>query len=392
MTAPAWAGSEIRSFSDPRVEHFRAEVREWLAGALPEGWREFEVTATEDQLREVRREWDRELLRSGYALLGWPAEYGGRAAGTIVETVFAEELARQHAPESLGRIGRSVVGPLLLDFGTDDQRRRLLPGILDASTIWCLGFSEPDAGSDLPNLSTRSTRDGDGYLVNGRKIWTSHAHYAQRCLLLTRTHAGPDKRSGITILMVDMSLPGITIMPIITAAGDHHFNEVVYESVPVPAADRLGPEDEGWPIFQHSLRYERGSTAALNHYMELSRWGGVLETCCAPRQGPAAMSRARDLSTRIDLVRWHILRGVEAEANDRPSGPIRMVLKLYWSELWQELTSTGLELSCAAHHASWQYQYLASLPGTIAAGTSEIQRNVIARSVLAASGARGEGR
>lgn len=374
---------EIKTFSDPRVERFREEVHSWLADALPSGWREFELHATEDELREVRRDWDRKLFESGYAGLGWPTEYGGRAAGTILQTVFTEELAREHAPESLGRIGRSMVGPLLMDFGTDEQKERFLPGILDSTTIWCLGFSEPQAGSDLTNLSTRSTPDGATYRIDGRKIWTSHAHYAQRCLLLTRTYSSEDKRAGVTILMVDTATPGITIMPIITAAGDHHFNETIFESAIVPADDRLGAEGEGWPIFRHSLRYERGSTAALNHYMELSRCADVLQGCCAAKRGAAAVDRAHELALRTELVRWHILRGVEADVNGRPSTSIRVVLKLFWSELWQELTSTGLELTCAAHRQYWQYQYLQSLPGTIAAGTSEIQRNVIARSVLA---------
>lgn len=369
----------VNSFSDPGAGAFRAEVRVWVKGALtPELKGVSELV--EDEQTELRRAWGRMLYEAGYAGLSWPKEFGGRGEGIVLETILFEELAAAGAPEGLGRIGRVMVGPIIMAEGTKEQQAKYLPGILSGKEIWCLGFSEPEAGSDLPAIKTRVRREGSGYLVKGRKIWTSHAHHADRCLLLTRSSPDKPSHDGMTMLLIDMHQPGVIVSPIITAAGDHHFNEVLFEDAYVSDEDRLGAEDDGWRVFRACLSFERGGAVALNHYLDMRRQCDVLLECCARESAlPGAPKRAKSLSTAVELVRWHVMRVCEMEAQGQPSRSTQNVLKLYFSELWQQLTNFGLGCGCAEHRQFWQYQYLRSRAGTIYAGTSEIQRSMIAR-------------
>ena len=375
----------LLSFSDPETIVFRNEVREWLAASLPIDWRTQELQLSEDEMMEIRRDWDRTLFVAGYAGLSWPERFGGRELGPVAETVFSEELALAHAPEPLGRIGRMGAGPMVMRFGSEDQQARYLSKILDGSEIWCLGYSEPANGSDLGATSTLALReeDGDVYRVTGRKIWTSYAHYADRCMLLAKTSKDGPRGHNLSMMVLDMHQPGIDISPIITAAGDHHFNEVSFDGALVPVSDRLGPEHEGLRVFKESLAFERGIGTALNYYIEMCREIDVLTSCCARSyDDSSAMTRAMSLRDQTELIRWHIMQTVELEMSTRSSESALLILKLWWSEFWQEITEFGLFLGCRSHVNFWRYQYLQSRPATIYAGTSEIQRNTIARYVL----------
>ncbi len=373
----------VKSFADAKAEAFRQGVRDWLARSLPADWRADELHFSEDDQVELRRSWDRTLFEAGYAGLSWPVRFGGAGVGPVIETIFLEEVARAHAPEGLGRIGRVMAGPMIMASGTDAQRARFLPRMLDGSEIWCLGFSEPHAGSDLAAITTTATRDGERYLVRGRKIWTSYAHLADRCVLLARSSTDRPRHENISILLLNMRQPGVQVTPIITAAGDHHFNEVTFDGAVAIEDERLGQEHEGWAVFRNALQFERGGAVALNQYIEMCRECDLLQSCCVARShGPGAAERAQSFNDRVELIRWHIMRMIELEENDRAARPAQLVLKLYWTELWQELTQFGAEISCARHRSFWRYQYLQARASTIYGGTSEIQRNTIARYAL----------
>ena len=371
----------IKSFTEEKALAFRAQVRAWLERELPANWSEKHLSATEDELWELRRDWGKKMHAAGYAGMGWPTSYGGLQVGVILETIFYDEIAKAHAPEGLGRIGRIMTGPLIVDSGTEWQRERFLPRILDGSEIWCLGYSEPTAGSDLSSLITMATREGNTYRVRGRKIWTSFAHLADRCQLLARTSTEPGRKMGM--FLMDMRQPGVTINPIITAAGDHTFNEVVFEDAIVTEEERIGGEHEGWRMFQHSLRYERGAANALSRYREMSHQCSVLTACCARHSSEhGALQWAHALAEEVEVARWHILRTTEMEANDVPARDAQVVLKLFWSELWQKVTDFGSRIACPKHREFWRYDYLFSRAATVYSGTAEIQRNTIARRLL----------
>lgn len=325
----------ITSFSDPAAAEFRADLRTWLAREIPSAVGGFR---TEEQQVALRKEWDRKLFAAGYAGLGWPREFGGTAAGPIVETIFYEESASMGAPEGFGKIGRVMAGPMIIAYGTDEQRARFLPRMLDGSEIWCMGYSEPGAGSDLAAVSTTAVRDGDRYRISGRKIWTSYAHHADRCLLLVRTSRELPRYQNISYLLPDMHQPGITVNPIITAAGDHHFNEVVFDDAIATVDERLGPENGGWELFRGGLAMGRGATVAMVHFIEMRQLCQVLLDCCAAGHKTAGAKEAADhLMVQVDLVRWQVMRVAEMEACGIDARSARIVLKLYWSELWQEI-------------------------------------------------------
>jgi alkylation response protein AidB-like acyl-CoA dehydrogenase len=299
----------ITSFSQRGAIEFREEVRTWLQTALPQGWIESRDSLTEDQQIEIRREWDRTLFKAGYGGLSWPPEYGGRGAGPVADAIFYEELARAGAPDGLSRLGRTVAGPLIMTAGSEEQQSKYLPEILDGSSVWCLCLSEPDAGSDLANVSTSAILSGSEYVVNGTKIWTSFAQHATRSLLLARTGSRDAGRNNLTMFLMPMNQPGVQIRPIRTIAGDHHFNEVTFDSAVVPVSDRLGGENDGWNVFRASLTFERGPAIAMSFFVEMCRERETLIECCAADEGRQTLLRARELASKIELVRWHLSFG-----------------------------------------------------------------------------------
>jgi alkylation response protein AidB-like acyl-CoA dehydrogenase len=373
--APAKAA---RSFGDLSVAKFRADVLDWLAVVGPR--HADRTTVGEFSDLEPRRAWEDEMVRGGWNCLSWPEEYGGRGLGAIEEFVFAEECARAGMPEGLGRVGRLLAAPAFMGHGTDEQKARFLPRILRQEDIWCQGFSEPNAGSDLAGVQATARRDGDVYLVNGQKIWTSFGHYADWCLLITRTSAEPDRHRGLTMFAMPMDQPGVQPMPIRQINGNSEFNEVFYDDAQVPADCRIGGEGEGWRVAMTILTAERGGGYAALSLNDLSEMLVMLDHCAVGRT--AAQAEVARLRDRVEITRWHVMRAIEASAGDRNSLPLRGIMRLVTSELTQETVRSGFELSCPEHLDRWRYLELDARSDTIASGSAEIQRNIISERVL----------
>lgn len=333
---------------------------------------------------DVKSDWRRALARQGWLAPAWPREFGGADLSIAQQFVMNEEFAWACAP-SAGGLGVALVGPTLLAHGSDEQRRAVLPAILSGESVWCQGFSEPAAGSDLAAVQTRAVRSGDEYVVNGQKIWTTMAHKANWCLLLARTDPAAPKHRGLSLFLLDMASPGLTVRPILDLAGRHHLNELFLDDVHIPAHHRVGDENRGWYAATTTLDYERSSigpvvanqlavqdmVAAVRGRMDL----GPLKLRIAERAVESAVSR--QMAQRVVAMQVvGQVPNVEASVN-----------KLFASELKQRILRTacqtfGLASQAQADRSSAAARYaefeLESIPATIAAGSSEVQRNVIA--------------
>src|SRR5260370_21931629 len=318
------------AFGDQQAAGFRTEIRSWLDAAVPDAWRHEREHLSAPQVREVQRRWDMLLHESGYAGLSWPVEYGGRGMGAVEELIYYQESARANAPEGFGRIGRVLAGPTIMACGPAEQHAKYLPRILDGSEIWCQGFSEPGAGSDLAAVATVANRTDGGYLVTGQKVWTSFAQYANRCLMLAKTSDGP-RHHNLTFLLLDMDQPGIDVRPIKQISGDEEFSEVFVENAFVPEQDRLGAEDEGWAVAMTGLANERGTTEAGTRLVEITSEGGTLLACCACHG--RHREEAERLPQRPEPPRWHLLRSTEEKASGADWFHSGSTLKVIWSEL-----------------------------------------------------------
>lgn len=331
--------------------------------------------------------WRRSVARRGWLAPAWPTEYGGAGMSIKEQFILNEEFARARAPQP-GGIGVALVGPTIIVHGTEEQKREFLPKILSGETIWCQGFSEPGAGSDLAGVQTRAVRDGDGYRVTGQKIWTTMAHCANWCLLLVRTDPDAPKHRGLTLLLVDMRLPGITVRPIWNLAGEHEFNEVFFDNVFVPRENLVGVEGRGWYAAATTLDYERSSIRdAVAHKQ------AVQELVVLAQDRPVAMGikwALTDRAIEAEVCRVLAYRIVTIQAAGRIPNYEAAMNKLFASELKQRIANTAVHLfgllgqlstsagrwnSVAGVYACY---YLRAVSATIAAGTSEINRNVIA--------------
>jgi len=379
------------------LEGFRAEVRAWCEAHVPADWRERQTGVTEDEYVAFQQSWFQELRAAGWAVPHWPAEWGG-GMSVPEQAVLYQELARADAPRLvLAFVGIHHAASTLLHAGSEEQRQRHLPAILDGE-IWCQGFSEPDAGSDLAALSTSAIRTGDGYLVNGQKVWASGALHADWCLLLARTDPSAPKRKGISYFLMDMRTPGIDIRPIQQATGHSHFCEMFLDDVLVPAENLIGAEGEGWQVAQATLGAERGMTmlelaerlgfAALPWLVDLCRrpdWTGY-----RPIDDPAVRERLAGLEIEVAGLRSMCRRFVE-ESERGAEGPAdASIVKLHYSELLQRLTGFGAEVAGVAGHqvldkpissgwesGAWVLDFISSWEWTIPGGASEIQRTII---------------
>ncbi|HVX19328.1 MAG TPA: acyl-CoA dehydrogenase family protein [Acidimicrobiales bacterium] len=385
----------------PSDEAFRTELRTWFDKAVPEhgpppppgDW---------PARRAYDTAWQRKLFDAGYAGLAWPEAFGGRGLPVTQQLVYLEEYARANAPYiSVNFVGMMHAGPTLIAEGSDEQRSFHLPKILRGDSVWCQGFSEPSAGSDLASLRTRAVRDGDGYVVNGQKIWSTRAHVADYCELLVRTDPDAAKHKGITWLILDMHSPGVEVRPMRTIDGESHFCEVFLNDVRVPASNRVGDENDGWRVTNVTLRFERG-TAFAQHIITLRSQVRGLVDIASKVPGPHGEATAWDdrslrehvgrLEANVEAL-WRLTqRGVaEAEATGLPS-PTGSAVKLRYSELNQEINelairvlgrlATGGVRTADVDAAEAARAYLWSLQYTIAAGTSQIQRNLIAERIL----------
>jgi len=370
--------SGASSFADSSIADFRAELRSWLERAAPPY--AGQTSIGEIEAIELRRAWEQEVVRAGYNCLSWPTESGGRGLGPIEEFVFAEECVAASVPEGLGRIGRLLAAPAFFGHGTPEQRARFLPRILHQDDIWCQGFSEPNAGSDLANVQTSARRDGDRYLVNGQKIWTSFGHYSDWCLLVTRTSTQASRHRGLTMFAMPMHQPGVQPRRIRQISGDSEFNEVFYDNAEVGVDCRIGAEGDGWRVAMTILTAERGVGYAALALSDLRVMLEMLDHCALGN--PAAAGEAARLRDRMVVTRWQVMCAIERMAADRDATPSSSIMKLIWSELTQDVVRTGFELNCPEHRDRWRYLELDARSDTIASGSSEIQRNIISERVL----------
>ncbi|HEY0359479.1 MAG TPA: acyl-CoA dehydrogenase [Mycobacteriales bacterium] len=376
----------------PDEAEFRRGLRTWLAENLPADWSEREPHVGRYDL-DFARDWARRLDDAGYVGLTWPREYGGGGAPYTHQAIFLEETARAGAPDHLGVIGLGMAGPTIIAHGTDAQKKQHLARILSGETVFCQGFSEPSSGSDLASVRTRAVRDGDEFVVNGQKVWSSYAHIADYCLLLARTDRQAPNHRALTYFLLDMRSPGVTVRPLTQLTGDPEFNEIFLTDVRVPASAVVGEVGGGWQVAMTTLLHERGTLGfALTARLEVL-FGHLLQT--VRRTGRAGDPLVRDRVARlfVDLqgLRYTNYRALTTLVRTGVPGPEGSVAKLHWSETNQRLTTLALELlgpdsqldsGGAFWSGYWQYQQLRSRGNTIEAGTSEILRSIVAERVL----------
>jgi alkylation response protein AidB-like acyl-CoA dehydrogenase len=395
----------VRLHYDAETEAFRQELREFFQANLPPLEERSEPVRSSAHIPQWARRWQRLLFDAGWLVPGWPPELGGRNATPLQQLVYFEELVRLGVPRSCNPQGLSIITPSILDYGTEEQKERYAVPTLRAEISWCLGMSEPNAGSDLAGLRTRADLHGDRFVVNGQKVWTSGAHDADYCFCFVRTDPDAPKHAGISVLVVDMKAPGIEVRPLAELTNPDHadFNEVFFTDVEVPAENLVGELHHGWAIAGGSLAHERGmlwisESTGLEHIIER-----VVETSVVPLPGGRRL--ADDPMVRDTVARAYVqaqalkLLGYQGFAKfaKGQKSPEHSVLKLMGSELRRNLAldigeAMGAEgLDTDRHDApstsrgtdvSWLVHWLQSFSQTIAGGTSEIQRNIIAERVL----------
>jgi alkylation response protein AidB-like acyl-CoA dehydrogenase len=389
-------GTDGRTREDARVNlrdtpdeaAFRAEVRAFIAENLPESSRRRGARRFEDD----DREWSRRLGEAGYAGLTWPKAYGGAGAPYSHQAIFLEELARAEAPSHLGVIGLGMAGPTIMACGTEAQKARYLPKILSAEEIWCQGFSEPGAGSDLAAVRTRIEDRGDRFVVNGQKVWSSFAHIADFCILVGLGLPDEPRYRNLTYVIADMQAPGVEVRPLRQITGHAEFNEIFFTDVEVPKENLLGEIGGGWEVAMTTLLHERGTLGfALAATLDVA----MRKLVALAKEREVADPILRDRIARewveLQAVRYTNYRALTTLTKTGIPGPEGSISKLVWSESNQRLTKLALEI--LGSHAQltdgdgyadgyWQYQQLRSRGNTIEAGTSEILRNIVAERVL----------
>ena len=378
----------------PEQDAFRAEFRRWIETALPADWGgpQFRGPADEGAQAETHAAWERKLHGAGYAGIAWPKAYGGQGLSIIEHLIVSEELGRRAAPEGINSIGRELVGPIILAVGSEEQKRHYLPRILSVEDIWCQGFSEPNAGSDLAAIATRAVRQGDKWVVTGQKIWTSFARHAQMCILLARTNPDAPKHKGITLFLLDMATPGTTIRPLVQITGRPEFNEVFLDSVEVPDSMRLGPVDEGWRVATRVLSFERATNRLYRQQRFMHEFRALLQDRARSRpemlEDAGRRRQFGALYGELMQLRWRNLRVASRVAEGKHVGPEASYMKLQWSELHQRMTrfaadAFGSDFAWLTPETDrFQDLHLQARAETIYAGTSEIQRNIIADRIL----------
>jgi len=385
-------------FADsPAEAGFRADLRAWLAAHLPEHRATYppsddELTLHPDKSFDACRAWHRRMHEGGWVGLRWPREYGGRGATLTEQLIFAEELIAAGAPPGVNTIGLGMVAPAIMVHGTPVQKARWLRPILAADEIWCQGFSEPNAGSDLANVSTRAVLDGDHFVVTGQKVWTSNAHRSDYCILLARSDPGSTRHKGLSCLLVDMHAPGITIRPLRQLTGDSEFNEVFFDGARVPAARLVGTLHRGWDVAVTILMYERQSIGGMvNLHLFIDR---VLDL--ARRQGagdPVLRQRLAELVIAGRALRLTNLRYVTRELAGIPVGAEGSVLKLTFTDAYKQMAEIAASIlgpysqlwggdGRAPEDGRWAFQTLFAHRFGIAGGTDQIQKNIIGDRLL----------
>jgi alkylation response protein AidB-like acyl-CoA dehydrogenase len=391
-------------YSD-EAEAFRQEFRSWLEASLP-ARRDTgdvvevgnDIVRTDDNDWKSALEWHRKMNAGGWVGVSWPKAYGGRGATLEQMVVYNEEIARARVPGIVNGLAIMLVGPTLIHWGTEEQKQRFVPKILSAEEIWCQGYSEPGAGSDVASLNTRAVEDGDDFVVNGQKVWTSGADRADWCILLVRTDPEAPKHKGISYLLVDMHSPGVTVRPLVQMTGEKGFNEVFFEDVRVPKENLVGAKNQGWQVAVTTLMFERSSIGAMRDMMNLVKNLTALAKRI-PRNGGSAWDdtgirqKVAGFACEAAALRYGNLRQLTRRLKGLPPGPEGSISKLGVSDLHLKMSKFAIELlgpysqfEHGADHAldggSWNYRMLMARALTIAGGTSEIQHNIIGERVL----------
>jgi alkylation response protein AidB-like acyl-CoA dehydrogenase len=387
----------------PEEEAFKQEFTDWLDKNIPEGFLNpgYPLPDEWDERADIYRKFQRKLFDAGYAGITYPKEYGGRG-GTFMENIIVTEALAPWTIKSgdVNMVGVGMAGNTIMTCGTEEQKEYFIPRLLNGDHIWCQGFSEPDAGSDLGNVATSAIWDGDDYVVNGQKVWTSFAHISNYCLLLARSNPELSKHKGMSFFLVDMKLPGIDVRPLMQMTDEAEFNEVYFNDVRVPKSMRIGKEGDGWRVVLTTLMYERvmGDVNMVSQFwweyekiVEMAR--KVIRNGRPATQDPIIRQKLAQCYIDLTVLRNIGYRSVSRIAKGEVPGPEGSIGKLYWSEFYQKMTELAMEIQGPYHqlkagsprvidNAYWQHEFLYSKAHTIAGGTSEVQRNIIGERVL----------
>lgn len=379
---------------------FRDEFRAWLKANIPPDW---EKRRNEDEMREkfeFLRAWQKKMYQAGWVGIAWSKEYGGRGATLMEQVIFTEEMARAGAPHLANVLGLSLIGPTIIAYGTDEQKNRYLAKILSADEIWCQGFSEPNAGSDLANVRTDARLDGGHYIVNGQKVWNSYGWAADWCALLTRSDANSAKHHGLTYILVDMKSPGVEVRPLRQMTGESEFCEIFFHDVRVPAENVLGKVGDGWNVAMGTLAHERATLGAGVQIVIKRQFDRLVELAHKTvRNGkpaaedPVIRQKLGQCFADIEIMRLNQMRAISRINQKGVPGPESSILKVFWTELNQRFQQVATEvlgpyatLAKGDPHAiddgQWAYTFLRARGNTIEAGTSEVQRNILGHMVL----------
>jgi alkylation response protein AidB-like acyl-CoA dehydrogenase len=380
---------------------FRDELRAWVETNAPRDWEQrHAATQGMEERFAFLRGWQRKVYEGGWAGLSWPQQYGGRGATLMEQAIFTEEMARAGAPPLPGILGLELVGPTLIAFGTEAQKQRHLAKILSGEEIWCQGFSEPNAGSDLASLRTAAKRQDDYFIVNGQKVWTSYGWAADWCELVVRTDPESAKHKGLTVLLVDMRSPGVDVRPLRQMTGESEFNELFFENVRVPLENVVGRVNDGWNVALGTLMHERALLGAGLQITFRRQFARLVELAheverngCPTAQDPVIRQKLAQCYAEIEIMRLNQMRVISRVMQTGMPGPEGSIQKIFWSELNQRFQQVATEVlgaysqltrgsELAPDEGQWAYWYLRARGNTIEAGTSEIQRNIIGHFVL----------
>jgi len=366
----------------PQEQEFRDQLRAWLADNHPGPEPEGDVAGF-----EFRRAWQRRLHDDDWAGVSWPKEYGGRGATLVEQAIYNEELARAQAPSTANVLGLAMGGPTVIAHGSEEQKRRYLEPILSADEIWCQGFSEPEAGSDLASLKTRAVRDGDEWVVTGQKVWTTLAHHAKWCMLVARTDQDAPRHKGLTYFLMDMDQDAVQVRPLRQITGEAEFNELFIEEARIPHENIVGGEGNGWNVAITTLMHERATLAfglqirvkiTLGELLAEARESGAAED-------PIIRDRLAQLYIESEVLRLNALRGLSSIMRTGVPGPEGSLGKWQWADVNQALTELAVDLRgprAVLDDDRWTYRYLRARANSIEGGTTEILKNIIAERVL----------
>jgi alkylation response protein AidB-like acyl-CoA dehydrogenase len=393
----------------PEADSFRKEIRSWLEENLPQGWFEPGFSMTKDERQQFNETWTAKLFAGGWICAGWPVEYGGKGLTLMDQVVLNEEFAKANAPMRADFFGDTLVGPTILQWGTDEQKKEFIPGILNGSITWCQGFSEPNSGSDLASLKTSATLDGDEWIINGQKVWTTQAQHADYVFLLTRTDPNVEEHAGISYLLVPMHQEGVDVRPITQVDGSSEFNEVFFTNAHCPKDNVIGGVNNGWKVAMTTLGFERGSSSTTGYRRFLKEWEHILSET-------RRVGKSDDELVREDLVKsWSKIKIMEINGyrtltdglnNTHNAALLGACNKMFWSEAHRATTDLAIDIlgmegqiltgigpvegpSGVPRRGREDYpvsdiqaSFFFSRSETIWGGTAEIQRNIIGERAL----------